>query len=132
MILGEIHLRLELERKMRLNSAKVEYTMQTQITLMTSLGSRLASKHEINTWGVTAATSAYFYAQKSSIYQLLEDREHEGTSKMPRGGVNRQSAAKNYFKTVRRRLSPETPGISPETLGFLSGVSGPLSQRLRV
>ena len=32
--------------------------------------------------------------------------------------MNRQSAAKNHFKTVRRRLSPETLGISPETPGF--------------
>ena len=45
----------------------------------------------------------------------------ERTSKMPRGGVNRQSATKNHFKTVRRRLSTKTPGISPETPGFVSG-----------
>ena len=32
--------------------------MQTQLTLMTSLGSRLASKHEINIWGVTNAQRA--------------------------------------------------------------------------
>ena len=50
---AKLDLRLELERKMRSNLAKVEYTMETQLTLMTSLGSRLVSKHEINTWGVT-------------------------------------------------------------------------------
>ena len=59
-------------------------------------------------------------------------RHNERTLKMPRGGVNRQSATKNHFKTDRRRLTSETPGISPETLVFVSGVSGTLSQRLRV
>jgi len=40
-------------------------------------------------------------------------------------GVNRQSVAKKHFKTVSHRLSPETPG-------FVFGVSGALAQRLRV
>jgi len=51
---------------------------------------------------------------------------------MPRGGGERQSVAKKHFKTVSHRVCPETPGISPETLGFVFGVSGALAQRLRV
>ena len=56
----------------------------------------------------------------------------ERTSKMPRGGVNRQSATKNHFKTVRHRLSPETPGISPEPPAFWSRVSGAIGQRFQI
>ena len=43
--------------------------MQTQLTLMTSLGSRLVSKHEINTWGVTLSFSKW-------LVQPIQDRVH--------------------------------------------------------